>query len=80
MLRDASETSNAFVLVGLANGSPISLLGVLTVFFEDWPQKVADAVVGAVTVGTVSLRVDCKKETRSVLRAHGKPAPLEWGA
>lgn len=54
-LRNASETSNAFVLVGLANGSPIAVLGVLTLSFDGWPQKVADMVVGAVTVGTVSL-------------------------
>lgn len=64
MLRNASETSNAFVLVGLANGSPISTLGVLTLFFEEWPQMLADIVVGAVTVSTVSFRVDGREESQ----------------
>ena len=56
-LRNASETSNAFVLAGLANASPISALGILTLLFDDWPQRVADVVVGAVTIGTVSASV-----------------------
>lgn len=59
-LRKASETSNAFMLLGLAYGSPISFLGVLTFFFEDWPQMLADMVVGAVTLSTVSLRIERK--------------------
>lgn len=55
LLRKAGETSNAFELAGLVNGIPIAVLGMLTFFFEEWPQQVAEIVIGAWTVGTVSL-------------------------
>lgn len=54
MLRKVSENSGVFVLVGAANASPISVIGVLTLFFEDWPQKTSEIVTTAATLTTVS--------------------------
>lgn len=55
VLRKASGTTNAFVIAGLAVGSPLPVLGVLALFYCEWPTKVAEAIVGAATAGLVSL-------------------------
>ncbi|CAM9650776.1 unnamed protein product [Ectocarpus sp. 4 AP-2014] len=48
-LRNASETSSLFVVIGVANGGLVSLLGVMTFFARSWPQKAADIfIVGGV--------------------------------
>ncbi|CAN0439882.1 unnamed protein product, partial [Ectocarpus sp. 12 AP-2014] len=48
-LRNASETSSLFVVIGVANGGLVSLLGVMTFFARNWPQQAADIfIVGGV--------------------------------
>ena len=50
MLKNASEASGAFVLIGLANGTPIAALGILMTGFKDWPQVAVDLAIGAGTI------------------------------
>lgn len=53
MLKNASEAGSAFVLIGLANGTPIAALGILMAHYQDWPQVVADLAIGAGTICAV---------------------------
>lgn len=55
MLQNASESGSAFVLLGVANAVPISALGALTVYYQDWPEVVADLAIGAGTTCAVSV-------------------------
>ncbi|CAB1116557.1 unnamed protein product [Ectocarpus sp. CCAP 1310/34] len=67
-LRNASETSSLFVVIGVANGGLVSLLGVMTFFARTWPQQAADIFVvgGILTAGSPSSRTFYSKAKRNL--------------